>query len=85
MNYLKTSAVILLAAGTASCASGPLSYNSNDIITADQYYGAHPVELVTVDDYYAEFRALRPDPNRRVSEQDCGSSFTFDGANLRCK
>jgi hypothetical protein len=86
MNYWKTGAVILLIAGTASCASsGPLSYSSNDLITTDQYYGVHPVELVTVDDYRAQSSALRPDPNRKVSEEDCTRPFTFDGDNLRCK
>lgn len=29
--------------------------------------------------------APEPDPNRKISEQDCTQPFEFDGGNLRCK
>jgi hypothetical protein len=29
--------------------------------------------------------APAPDPNRRISEQDCTKPIVLDGGNLRCK
>jgi hypothetical protein len=36
-----------------------------------------------VGGYYG--RVPPPDPNRKISEQDCTKPIVFDGGNLRCK
>ena len=80
MNALRTSAVILFALGTASCAGGGTPEHQS----STEYYLEHPVELITTDSYNAQ-AAPPMDPGRKVSEQDCTKPYDLQGANLRCK
>lgn len=96
MNSFTSGTAIVLILGTTACASsGPSSHAGllDDIVTTDQYYSKHTLRtdpkygmegFVSTEEYFVG-RTPPMAPERRVTEQDCTSAYTPDGANLHCK